>query len=136
MSIALAMFANYGVFLFLTYILQGTEHLSPLAAGLGFLPLTVINGLASTQVASRFMVRVPVRAIVIPGLLTGAAGVALFALPAVAADPQQGAKAGLWGPGERVDLDDSADLPHARRRGYGGGLARDRVSDNDRGPPR
>jgi hypothetical protein len=68
MSIALAMFANYGAFLFLTYILQGTEHLSPLAAGLGFLPLTVINGLASTQVASRFMVRVPVRAIAVPGL--------------------------------------------------------------------
>jgi EmrB/QacA subfamily drug resistance transporter len=78
MSIALAMFANYGAFLFLTYILQGTEHLSPLAAGLGFLPLTVINGLASTQVASRLLARVPVRAIVVPGLLLGAAGVALF----------------------------------------------------------
>ena len=65
-------------FLFLTYILQSIEHLSPLAAGLGFLPLTVSNGLASTQVASRLLARVPVRAIVVPGLLTGAAGVALF----------------------------------------------------------
>jgi len=77
-SIALAMFANYGAFLFLTYILQGIEHLSPLAAGLGFLPLTVINGLASTQVASRLLARIPVRAIVVPGLLIGAAGAALF----------------------------------------------------------
>jgi EmrB/QacA subfamily drug resistance transporter len=77
-SIALAMFANYGAFLFLTYILQSIEHLSPLAAGLGFLPLTVINGLASTQVASRLLARVPVRAIVVPGLLAGAAGVALL----------------------------------------------------------
>ena len=78
MSIALAMFANFGTFLFLTYILQGIEHLSPLAAGLGFLPLTVINGLASTQVASRLLARIPVRAIVVPGLLLGSAGVALF----------------------------------------------------------
>jgi hypothetical protein len=77
-SIALAMFASYGAFLFLTYTLQGLEHLSPLAAGLGFLPLTVINGLASTQVASRLLARVPVRAIVVPGLLAGAAGAALF----------------------------------------------------------
>jgi EmrB/QacA subfamily drug resistance transporter len=78
LSIALAMFANYGAFLFLTYTLQGIEHLSPLAAGLGFLPLTVINGLASTQVASRLLARVPVRAIVVPGLLLGAAGAALL----------------------------------------------------------
>jgi EmrB/QacA subfamily drug resistance transporter len=77
-SIALAMFANYGAFLFLTYIQQGIEHLSPLAAGLGFLPLTVINGLASTQVASRLLARIPVRAIVVPGLLIGAAGAALL----------------------------------------------------------
>jgi hypothetical protein len=77
-SIALAMFANYGAFLFPTYTLQGVEHLSPLAAGLGFLPLTVINGLASTQVASRLLGRIPVRAIVVPGLLIGAAGAALF----------------------------------------------------------
>jgi EmrB/QacA subfamily drug resistance transporter len=78
LSITLAMLANYGAFLFLTYILQSIEHFSPLAAGLGFLPLTVINGLASTQVASRLLARLPVRAIVVPGLLTGAAGAALL----------------------------------------------------------
>jgi EmrB/QacA subfamily drug resistance transporter len=77
-SIALAMLANYGAFLFLTYTLQGIEHLSPLAAGLGFLPLTVINGLASTQVAGRLLARFPVRAIVVPGLLLSAAGAALL----------------------------------------------------------
>jgi predicted MFS family arabinose efflux permease len=78
LSITLAMMANYGEFLFLTYILQSIEHFSPLGAGLGFLPLTVINGLASTQVASRLLARLPVRAIVVPGLLTGAAGAALL----------------------------------------------------------
>jgi hypothetical protein len=66
-SIALAMFAHYGAFLFLTYILQGIEHLSPLATGLGFLPLTEINGLASTQVASRLLARIPVRPSWSPG---------------------------------------------------------------------
>jgi hypothetical protein len=78
LSITLAMLANYGAFLFITYILQGIEHLSPLAAGFGFLPLTVINGLASTQVASRLLARLPVRAIVVPGLLLSAAGAALL----------------------------------------------------------
>ena len=78
LSITLAMLANYGAFLSLTYILQSIEHLSPLAAGLGFLPLTAINGLASTQVAGRLLARVPVRAIVVPGLLIGAAGASLL----------------------------------------------------------
>jgi EmrB/QacA subfamily drug resistance transporter len=78
LSIALAMLANYGVFLFITYILQGILHMSPLAAGLGFLPLTVINGIASTQVAGRLLARLPVRVIVVPGLLIGAAGAALL----------------------------------------------------------
>jgi MFS family permease len=72
------MLANFGAFLFLTYILQGVEHLSPLAAGLGFLPLTAVNGLVSTQVASRLVTRFPVRAIVVPGLLLGAVGMALL----------------------------------------------------------
>jgi predicted MFS family arabinose efflux permease len=78
LSITLAMLANYGAFLFLTYILQGIKHFSPLAAGFGFLPLTVVNGIASTQVAARLLARLPVRAIVVPGLLISAAGAALL----------------------------------------------------------
>jgi hypothetical protein len=57
LSITLAMLANFGAFLFLTCILRTIEHLTPQAAGVGFLPLTVINGLASTQVASRLLAR-------------------------------------------------------------------------------
>jgi hypothetical protein len=68
------MLANYGAFLFLTYILQSILHFSPLVAGLGFLPLTAINGVVSTLIASRLLARFPVRAIVVPGLLIGAAG--------------------------------------------------------------
>jgi len=40
--------------------------------------LTVINGIASTQVAGRLLARLPVRVIVVPGLLIGAAGAALL----------------------------------------------------------
>ena len=54
--------------------------------------------------------------------------------PAVAPDPQQPAQAVLHRPGERVDLDDPADLLGSRRRGDGGGPARDGVPDDDRGP--
>lgn len=78
LAITLAMLANYGAFLFLTYILQRILHFSPLGAGLGFLPLTVINGLASTLIAGRLLARFPVRTIVVPGLLIGAAGAALL----------------------------------------------------------
>jgi EmrB/QacA subfamily drug resistance transporter len=74
LSITLAMFGYYGAFLFLTYILQGVLRLSPLDAGLGFLPLAIINGLTSTRVASRLLARVRVRAIVVPGLVFGAGG--------------------------------------------------------------
>ena len=54
--------------------------------------------------------------------------------PAVTPDPQQPAQAVLHLPGERVDLDDPADLLRSRRRGDGAGPARDGVPDDDRGP--
>lgn len=78
LSITLAMFGYYGAFLFLTYVLQGIERFSPVTAGLAYLPLAVVNGLASTRIASRLLTRIPVRAIVVPGLLLGAAGAAVL----------------------------------------------------------
>jgi EmrB/QacA subfamily drug resistance transporter len=80
LSIMLAMFGYYGAFLFLTYILQGVEHFSPVTAGFAFLPLAVINGFSSTRIASRLLTRIPVRGIVVPGLLIGAAGASVLAL--------------------------------------------------------
>jgi len=78
LTIMLAVLGMYGTFLFLTYLLQTVDGFSPLKTGVAFLPLMVMNGLTATQISSRLMVRVPTRALVIPGLLIAALGVALL----------------------------------------------------------
>ena len=45
---------------------------------MAFLPLMVVNGVAATQIASRLMALVPTRLLVVPGLLTAAAGALLL----------------------------------------------------------
>lgn len=78
LSIIFAVVGMFGTFLFLTYLLQTVDHYSPLKTGVAFLPLMVVNGLSATQLASRLMAHLPTRALVVPGLLTAAAGVALL----------------------------------------------------------
>ena len=78
LCIMLAVIANYGMFLFLTYFLQTINHYSPVKAGFAFLPLMVVNGLAATQLASRLMPRIPTRVLIVPGLLIAACGAALL----------------------------------------------------------
>jgi EmrB/QacA subfamily drug resistance transporter len=78
LTIMLAIVGMFGTFLFLTYLLQTIDHYSPLKTGVAFLPLLVLNGVAATQVASRLMTRVPVRLLIVPGLLLAAVGVALL----------------------------------------------------------
>ncbi len=78
LCIMLAIIANYGIFLFLTYFLQTIEHYSPVRTGFAFLPLMVVNGLAATQLASRLMPRVRTRLLIVPGLLIAAVGAALL----------------------------------------------------------
>ncbi len=74
LAIALAVIANYGMFLFLTYYLQTIKEYSPVRAGFAFLPLMVANGLTATQLSSRLMPRVPTRSLIVPGLLIAAVG--------------------------------------------------------------
>ncbi len=78
LTIILAVLGMYGTFLFLTYLLQTVDHYSPLKAGVAFLPLMVVNGLAATQLASRLMPHLRTRVLVVPGMLIAAAGVALL----------------------------------------------------------
>jgi EmrB/QacA subfamily drug resistance transporter len=73
--IMLAVTGMFGTFVFLTYLLQGVDHYSPLRTGVAFLPLLAMNGLAATQVASRLMHRVPARLLILPGLVIGSSGV-------------------------------------------------------------
>jgi len=77
-AIVLAVLGMYGTFLFLTYLLQTVDHYSPLKTGVAFLPLMAVNGVAATQLASRLMARLSTRALVVPGLLIAALGVALL----------------------------------------------------------
>jgi MFS family permease len=74
LGIMLAVIANYGMFLFLTYYLQTIAHYSPVKTGFAFLPLMAANGLAATQLASRLMPRIRARLLIVPGLLIAAVG--------------------------------------------------------------
>jgi EmrB/QacA subfamily drug resistance transporter len=78
LTIILAVLAMFGTFLFLTYLLQNVDGYSPLKTGVAFLPLLLVNGLTSTQLASRLMPLMRTRLLVIPGLLIAAVGVALL----------------------------------------------------------
>lgn len=69
----------FGVFLFLTYYFQRVLGYSPLKTGLAYLPITVGMITGSTQVAARFLNRVPPRTLIVPGLLLAAGALALIA---------------------------------------------------------
>ncbi len=69
----------FGVFLFLTYYMQGVLGYSPLKTGLAYLPITAGMIVGSTQIAARLLNRVPPRALMVPGLLLAAGALALIA---------------------------------------------------------
>jgi EmrB/QacA subfamily drug resistance transporter len=78
LAVGLAVIAMFGLFLFLTYYLQIVKGYSPVRSGLAFLPFTAGMITGSTQIAARLMHRVPARALMVPGLLLGAAGMGLL----------------------------------------------------------
>ncbi|GAA2750936.1 DHA2 family efflux MFS transporter permease subunit [Kitasatospora cinereorecta] len=78
LAVGLAIIGMYGLFLFLTYYLQGIKGYSPVMAGVSFLPMTVAIILSATGIASRLMTRVPSRNLVVPGLLLAATGMILL----------------------------------------------------------
>jgi EmrB/QacA subfamily drug resistance transporter len=79
-AIGLAVVAMYGLFLLLTYDLQVVLRYSPVRAGLAFLPLSAAVLASSTTVSQALLPRVPPRALMAPGLLVGAVGMATLAL--------------------------------------------------------
>jgi MFS family permease len=78
-AIGLAVVAMYGLFLLLTYDFQVVLHYSPVRAGLSFLPLSAAVLVSSTTVSRALLPRVRPRALMAPGLLAGAAGMATLA---------------------------------------------------------
>ena len=77
-TVALAIAGMFGAFLFLTYYLQVVLRFTPLQAGLAFLPMTVASQAGSWLIASRLMPHVPPRALMAPGAVVAAAGMALL----------------------------------------------------------
>ncbi|HVH64886.1 MAG TPA: MFS transporter [Candidatus Acidoferrum sp.] len=84
LAVALTISAMFGAFLFLTYYLQVVLHYSPVQAGLAFLPLTVASQAGSWGIASVLMPRIPARAIMGPGAVIAALGMALLSQIGVA----------------------------------------------------
>ncbi|WP_425824893.1 MFS transporter [Streptomyces fractus] len=78
LSLGIAVIGMFGLFLFLTFYLQVIKGYSPMETGFAFLPMTAAMIISSTQIAARLMVKVPARALMVPGLLVAASGMALL----------------------------------------------------------
>jgi EmrB/QacA subfamily drug resistance transporter len=78
LTLGLAIIAMFGLFLFLTFYLQGVRGYSPIQAGLAFLPTTAGMVTGSTQIGARLVTRVPPRFLMGPGFLVASLGLLLL----------------------------------------------------------
>lgn len=78
LTMMLAIMGMFGLFLFLTYYLQGVLGYSPARAGLAFVPLTAATVIGSTQIAGRLLQHVQPRALMAPGMVLSATGMAFL----------------------------------------------------------
>ncbi|MFJ1655923.1 MFS transporter [Streptomyces sp. NPDC088337] len=78
LTMLLAVVGMFGLFLFMTYYLQGILGYSPLRTGLAFLPMTAAVITGSTQISARLLRHVPPRALMVPGTLLAAGGLLLL----------------------------------------------------------
>ncbi|MFD7508318.1 MFS transporter [Streptomyces sp. NPDC059853] len=74
----IAVIGMFGLFLFLTFYMQLIKEYSPVVTGLAFLPMVAGMITGSTQIATRLMLRVPPRQLMVPGYLVAAAGMLLL----------------------------------------------------------
>lgn len=77
-SIIIAGASVFAVFLFLTFFMQRNLGYSPLEAGVGFLPMTLMIFLVAPNVQTRVLPRVGVRPIVMTGMVLGALSMLIF----------------------------------------------------------
>jgi EmrB/QacA subfamily drug resistance transporter len=78
-ALTLASLCLLGLFLFVTYYLQGILRYSPIKTGVAFLPLPVGLAVAATVTQGQLMRPLRVRAIVVLGLLISAGGSVILA---------------------------------------------------------
>ncbi|WP_084105431.1 MFS transporter [Demequina sp. NBRC 110056] len=75
-AVGLSQIGMFGVFLFLTYYMQGIQGFSPLMTGVAFLPMVVGMMTGAVALSARLLPRVGPRRLMIPGLLTAAGALA------------------------------------------------------------
>ncbi|MGX4691349.1 MFS transporter [Streptomyces sp. JNUCC 63] len=78
LTMMLAVIGMFGLFLFMTYYLQGILAYSPLRTGLAFLPLTAAIVVGSTQISARLLQHVAPRTLMVPGMVLAAGGLLLL----------------------------------------------------------
>ncbi|MFK0169105.1 MFS transporter [Streptomyces sp. NPDC090306] len=86
LTMGLAIIGMFGLFLFLTYYLQGILGYSPVKSGLAFLPLTVAIIIGSTQISARLLQRVAPRWLMVPGMVLAAGGMLILTQITVRSD--------------------------------------------------
>jgi MFS family permease len=79
LSIALAFSGSFGVFLFLTYYLQRSLHMSPLMTGVAFIPMNLSIVSTSTLVQTRVLPRIGPKIVVIASMACGLVAMLWFA---------------------------------------------------------
>ncbi|GAT83928.1 puromycin resistance protein pur8 [Streptomyces sp. F-3] len=78
LTMLLAVIGMFGVYLFMTYYLQGVLGYSPLRTGLAFLPLTGAIVVGSTQISARLLQHVAPRTLLVPGMVLASSGLLLM----------------------------------------------------------
>ncbi|WP_353944184.1 MFS transporter [Streptomyces sp. HUAS MG91] len=78
LTMGLATIGMFGLFLFMTYYLQGILGYSPVRTGLAFLPMSVAIIIGSTQISARLLPKVPARALMVPGMVLAAGGLLIL----------------------------------------------------------
>ena len=78
LAVGLSVVALYGLFLLLTYDFQVVLGCSPAKAGLAFLPMSAAVIISSTTISRALLPWVAPRALMVPGLLLGAGGMAIL----------------------------------------------------------
>jgi EmrB/QacA subfamily drug resistance transporter len=79
LATAMSVVGSFGMFLMLTYHFQVVLGYSPVHAGLAFLPLSLAVSASAYGLGSRLLPRLAPRALIVPGLLLGAAGLGVLA---------------------------------------------------------
>ncbi|NLU68797.1 MFS transporter [Streptomyces sp. HNM0574] len=78
LTMGMATIGMFGVFLFLTYYMQGILGYSPLQTGLAYLPISGAIILGSTQISARLLPYVAPRLLMAPGMLMAAGGMLIL----------------------------------------------------------